>query len=469
MVYSLCRVPYAAGLLFVLAGSACRSGGSAPPASGTPRTQGRGSPDAAGRPAAQANLQFDATRLYQQLGLLARGAPLPFVGSVAFLAASSMDSTHVVVAVSLANSTLTFGRENDRFRAGYTVGITLRSGAIMVKQIESHESVLVPSFRETSRLDESVIYQEIITVAPGRYSLAVTIRDDGSSRASSEDVTLVVPALGSGALSSPISFARVTTRPSVDSFPRLIVSPRATVVFGRDSLIPFYVEAYVSATEGRVPLMYAVRNETGRLLYSDSASLAWRGGLSSGVVNVPTVRIGIGPAMISFWRPGRGDTTRAPAFIGFGEDLPVATYEEMLNYLRYFAAPYKLKALRDTAPEFRAGTWSKFVKESGGLGGGNDALHEYFGRLVKANLQFKEEGVPGWLTDRGRVLLGLGEPDQSYEQGLPNVNTRGRTQIWEYRAMNLQLTFYDQTGFGRWRLTSSSEIEFESAWRRRVN
>ena len=469
MLYALRHAPYTAGLLLSLAAAACKSGGTGLPVSAPPRATGRGAPEAAGRAAAPTTLQFDATRLYQQLGLLARGAPLPFVGSVAFVASSSADSTHVIVALSLSNASLTFGRENDRFRAGYTVGITLRAGAMAVRQSESHESVLVPGFRETSRLDESVIYQEILTVAPGRYNLGVTIRDDGSSRASSEDVTLAVPVLGSGSLSTPISFARVTTRATADSFPRLIASPRATVVFGRDSVIPFYLEAYSSPAEGRVALQYAVRNEAGRPLYSDTASLAWRGGMSSGVVNVPTTRIGIGPTMISFWRPGRSDTTRAPAFIGFGEDLPVATYEEMLNYLRYFAAPYKLKALRDTAPEFRAAAWSKFVKESSSLGGGNDALHDYFGRLVKANLQFKEEAMPGWLTDRGRVLLGLGDPDQSYEQGLPNVNTRGRTQIWEYRAANLQLTFYDQTGFGRWRLTSSSEIEFEAAWHRRVN
>ena len=457
----------ALGFCLTLAMNSCRSGGAAPARGGSPRATSQSGTD--GRGAATPNVQFDATRLYQQLGLLARGAPLPFVGSVAFLATRFADSTHVVVAISIANASLTFSRENDRFRAGYTVGITLHRGAVAVRQVESHESVLVPSFRETSRIDESVIYQEILTLPPGRYSLAVTIRDDGSSRASSESVTLAVPSLRAGSLSTPIPFVRVTTRPSLDSFPGLVASPRATVVFGRDSVIPFYLEAYTGPSEGRVPVHYVVRSETGRPLYSDTALLAWRGGMNSGVVNVSTAKVGIGPVMVSFWRPTFSDTTRAPAFIGFGEDLPVATYDEMLMYLRYFASPGRLKVLRDTAAEYRAGAWARFVKESGTLGGGNDAFHDYFLRLVKANAQFREEAMPGWLTDRGRVLLGLGEPDQSYEQGLPNVNTRGRTQIWEYRAANLQLTFYDQTGFGRWRLTTSSEIEFEAAWRRRVN
>ena len=67
------------------------------------------------------------------------------------------------------------------------------------------------------------------------------------------------------------------------------------------------------------------------------------------------------------------------------------------------------------------------------------------------------------------MLLGLGEPDQIYDQNRTgDLSQRGRVQLWEYRGMNLQLQFYDQTGFGRWRLTNSSEIDFQAAWRRRV-
>ena len=71
-------------------------------------------------------------------------------------------------------------------------------------------------------------------------------------------------------------------------------------------------------------------------------------------------------------------------------------------------------------------------------------------------------------TDRGKVLLGLGEPDQMNEQPPSLGNSRGRYQIWTYQNLSIQLTFYDQTGFGRWRLTNSSEIEFQTAWRRRI-
>jgi hypothetical protein len=64
------------------------------------------------------------------------------------------------------------------------------------------------------------------------------------------------------------------------------------------------------------------------------------------------------------------------------------------------------------------------------------------------------------------VLVSLGEPDQLYEQGGADVNQRGRAQIWEYRQHRLQLVFVDQTGFGRWRLTTSSDSDLRAVLRR---
>ena len=412
--------------------------------------------------------QFDQVQLYQKLGLLARGTPMPFVGGVSFLATATPDSTYVILAITLANANLTFARENDRFRAGYVVSISVREGGATVKSVEAHESVLLPSYRETSRIDESVIFQEILSLKPGRYSLSVTVRDDGSSRGSTEDVMLAVPALGNASLGTPISFARVSPRHTLDSLPRVISSPAASVTFGRDSILGLYLEGYGPNTGPRLPLQVAVRSDEGRTLFSDTISIARRPGLYSGVVYVSVGRVGIGPAIVSVWQAGQGDTTRAPIFVGFGEELPVASFDEMLNYLRWFAPAYKLNALRDAAPELRAAAWASFVKEQASITGGSEALRDYFVRLRLANASFVEEGFPGWTTDRGKVLLGLGEPDQKVEQQPSLGNTRGRAQIWTYQNPSLQLTFYDQTGFGRWRLTNSSEIEFQTAWRRRV-
>lgn len=109
------------------------------------------------------------------------------------------------------------------------------------------------------------------------------------------------------------------------------------------------------------------------------------------------------------------------------------------------------------------------MRDNAASTGGAQELRDYFVRLNDANKRFREEGVPGWMTDRGKVLLGLGEPDQVYEQGATaNPGLGLRSIIWEYRNIQQQLVFVEQQEFGHWRLTNSSAIAFDNAWRRRV-
>src|SRR5690606_27533779 len=143
---------------------------------------------------------------------------------------------------------------------------------------------------------------------------------------------------------SPIPVVAVAPRTTLDSVPRLTTSPRGTAIFGRDSVIGVYVEQYDVSAE---PIQLLVLSEAGKLIWSDSKYLTVRDSISSGVIDVPVSRIGIGAARIAVTRPGLRDTTDAGVFVAFGENLPVAAFDEMLNFLRYFAAPHRLDRLRD--------------------------------------------------------------------------------------------------------------------------
>lgn len=401
------------------------------------------------------------------MGMLARGLPFPLVGRAAYAATRTPDSTHVVVGVSFANATLAFAREADnRFRANYTIGITLSRDAVVVASTRSAEQLLVGSYRETTRTDESVIHQEILDVAPGRYTLTIALRDEGSQRTAQEQITINVPRLGDGSLSTPMPIAEVTPRTTRDSLPFVLLNPAGVAVAGRDSILPVYLESYGDTT---APVRLLIRSERGRVMWNDTVRVMPRGAIRSGVVEVPVARLGIGVAQLTFVRDGGADSSSAYVFVGFGGDLPVATYDEMLNYLRWFAQPHRIQKLRDASEETRPVAWAEFIKETDDQPDTpmHELLREYFGRLIRANGRFREEATPGWRSDRGRVFVTLGEPDQLLEPQVTDFS-RGRQQLWDYRALNMQLVFYDQTGTGRWRLTQSSEVRFESEFRRRL-
>jgi len=435
--------------------------------SSTPREPAAPRPSGPGLQRDLRNISFDPAPLYRQMGMIARGLPFPVVGRVGFLASNVADTTHVVLGFSFSPASLSFTREADnRFRATYAVGIVLERNGERVKTIDATESVLVGTFRETSRADESVIFQEIMDLAPGVYSMTVSLRDVGSQRGFQEVVEMTVPTYGPGTLSTPIPVIQVLPRIGRDSIPYALISPRATVVFGRDSVIPIYVESY---DETDTALLLLARNETGRVLWSDAVTITPARGLASGVIEVPITRLGIGVAQLSLVRESGGDTASTYVFVGFGDDLPIARFEDMTAFLRYFATPARLQALRDAPEEQRPAEWARFMAETDSTPNTSvhEDLREYFTRLVRANNRFREEGVPGWMSDRGRVYVVLGEPDQILEPQVQDFQ-RNRQQLWEYRQQGLQLVFFDQTGTGRWRLTQTSEVRFETEFRRRL-
>ena len=411
---------------------------------------------------------MDVSDIYRQIGLLAAPNPLAFVGRLSSFASASPDTTLVLASISIPNRALTFAREGDRYRAPYEVKLTLTRNGNEAANVNVMEIVRVGSFRETNRTDESVIFQHYFHIPPGPYDLSVTVRDVGGSRTASQQAAVVVPSLGAGRISTPILVYEATGRSVLDSAPQLLASPRSSAVFGRDSTVAIYVEGYGPGT--RLPVNFVVRNDKGAEIWRDSATLARNGALFSGVVNVPISTVGVGIARVFFTRRDtRGtDSTDAPLFVSFGEDIPLMSFEDMVGYLRFFATPSRLGALRDAPLERRATMWAEFLRATDPVPETptNEDLQAYFGRIQQANLEFRMDRNPGWLSDRGMVFVALGEPDEVFERTInqtlstTQMSSAARLQIWQYRQYNTQLVFYEDAS--RWKLTRPSEMEFLS-------
>jgi GWxTD domain-containing protein len=414
----------------------------------------------------------DMPRLLQGLGLLANGLPMPFTGTIATLPGPSADSSLVLVSLSLPTQAFAFTRENDRFRATYSVAVEARVNGTVVSRTEATQTVRVQSFKETQRSDESVLFQQQLLVPPGSYTLAVLVRDGGSSRSGVQERALVVPRFG-GSPSTPIIALEVSPRSSTASGPDLLANARNTVVLGRDTELPLYVEVLDSSTAG-VPLQIALSDTKGVALWRDSVVLPHRGNIASMVIRIPIAALGVGVVQAAVWRTSQADTVTQPVLISFGDELPVASFDDMIGYLRFFANGSRLNALKTGTPQQRAAAWAAFLRETDPISitPQNEALRDYFSRIRIANERFREDGVAGWLSDRGSSYVAFGEPDQILDQNQGqqdlNIGQRGRLQSWTYASERLRLIFVDQSGFGRWRFYGSSANDFASSLSRRI-
>jgi len=451
--------------------TACASGR---PSAGAPGG-GPPSPDAPRR--GDLASQSDTYKVLQNLGLLANGLPLPFTGSIATVPGPVADSSLVIVSLSFPALSFSFAREGDRFRAGYSVAVEARQNGAITARTETNEVVRVVSFKETQRPDESVLFQQQLNLPPGTYMIGVLIRDGGTSRSATQERQVVVPRFG-GRPGTPIIALEATLRSSAAKGPDLIANARSTIVLGRDIELPLYVEVRDSSPAG-VPLNVAIRDEKGATLWQQSVTLPRQGNgnIASAVVRVPVASLGVGIVQAAVWRTGQADTVTQPVLVSFGDDLPVASFDDMISYLRFFASSTRLNTLKTGTPQQRAAAWAAFLRETDPIGmtPQNEALRDYFQRIRTANERFREEGAAGWLSDRGASFVAFGEPDQILDnanQGQQDLSMgqRGRLQAWDYTAgERFRLLFQDQSGFGRWRFYGNGAALFQTALQRRLN
>jgi GWxTD domain-containing protein len=84
----------------------------------------------------------------------------------------------------------------------------------------------------------------------------------------------------------------------------------------------------------------------------------------------------------------------------------------------------------------------------------NENKIEFERRIAYANRWFKENRAlgRGWDTQRGRIFLQLGEPDNRYLTDMINNPQVKGYERWIYYMYQLELIFVDKDGFGEYKL-----------------
>ena len=416
-----------------------------------------GTPEPQAVTAEQVTRVLDPTTTFREMGLIAEGGVLSIVGSVRLLAGPSADSTLILVALSLHNRGLTFRRDGDGFVADYRVELVFRQGSDIAQQVARDERVRVGSFRETLRTEESIIFQQVVPVRVGDYVINVTVRDRGGPNVVRSEVTAHVPALEPPAVSHPIAVYEARPRPSTSAPPTLVANPRNAVAYGTDS-VRFYLETY--GLPAGSALAMEVDDPTGRPVWVDTARIESRQPVAGRVITVPPSRLTLGRHELKVGIVGGGVVAAAPFLVAFSDLWAISNYDDMISLLRYFGPADTLRTLAHATPDQRAAAWLQFWRDTdpNPQTPENEALDQYFTRLRAANQRFSDEGTPGWLTDRGEVLISIGEPDQVYDPR-PDIQGGGRVITWTYNQYRLELYFVD-AGFGRFRIDPRSRSEF---------
>ncbi len=407
------------------------------------------------RPSAEETLTevFNPGNVYRQMGRLTAGEPMPFIADMAF-ADGPADSVIAILALSMENRALTFQREDDAFVARYRIELRVQKEGDPPIRVARDEAVRVPTFEETLRNDESVLYQQNFHLLPGTYEVAILVNDRASPSQSSATGTFEVPNFEPGTTSGPIIVYQVTGRESPRQPLAILLNPRGAVSYGGDTLLA-YIEGYGFSEPTRVP--FQVRDQQDSVVYSDSLLFQGVHQIESQIVRLAPDSQPLGEITLAV---GEEETRReATALVSFSSGWVLTNFDEMLSLLRYFGRDAWLDSLRNAPLDKRAEIWRQFSQETDPNKSTpeNEAFDLYFARVQAANGLFRGEGIPGWRTDRGEVYITLGAPDELFDN---RANAEGRYIVWSYTGLRLDLFFEDLSGFGRFRLTPQSRADY---------
>ena len=400
--------------------------------------------------------------IYRNSGFIVGSGAIPFVGLVRFAATEFLDSTAVVIAFSVPPRSLSFVRAGDRYAAFYGMRIDLLRGDAIVRSERPVGEVRVASFAETTRGDEGVIFQRTIRAAPGAYTLRVTAQDSLGTGSGLATAPLSVPAMGEGELAPMIPVFVSEPRQTRSAPLTLVANPRATVRYGRDSVLELYAEGYGAGAPDTI-IFTASHGVRGSTILADTVLMPSGSAVRASRVGLPVYRLGLGPVRITASAPGGRVIDATTAVVNLGMELPVSSVDELIESLRYFTSEQELQRLRAATESARPSQWAALVRRTdpNPATPDNEALLEYARRLRVAERLYREDGRRGWQTDRGAVMAALGEPDLVMEPQIDSVGA-ARVVTWEYRRHQRFLAFTDTAGPGIWRLTPLSAAEFRA-------
>lgn len=151
------------------------------------------------------------------------------------------------------------------------------------------------------------------------------------------------------------------------------------------------------------------------------------------------------------YSPERDATTSIEFRVGITRAMLGANFENTLEILAIIATEEELKPLKEAPEDKRAEEWAKFwaQRDPDPSTPENESLEQYLERVQFAVKNYSQFGH-AWRSDRGRVYLRYGAPEQV--DTAMDSRSQGEYEIWRYFSRNMTFVFYDMFGVGDYKL-----------------
>ena len=371
--------------------------------------------------------------------------------------------------------------------AAYRVAVVIRDSTGLAL-LERSWSQTVPA-RALAMKRGSTSEHITFAVKPGRYAVEVALTDSASGRVTRRSQVVNGYADSPGVSDLLLASELRAAAGPADTAPRageirkgtlFLAASERPVLTPQQAELGYYAEFYVAAPETVTVAMRVARPDGGQVIGIAPQQLAFGagGGVARGLV--PLAGLPAGDYQLELTaRTRAGEQQRSAVFgmAGFETDAALAAAtpaprdafegrtEAQLDTL-YAPLVYVMTEDEqgvypslsvDGKRNFLRQFWARRDPTPGDPR--NEAQEEYYRLIAEANKRYREGGtaqIPGWRTDRGRVFLKYGAPDEILSR--PLASGSNPYEVWKYtRGRARKYVFYDQTRFGNYVLIFTND------------
>jgi GWxTD domain-containing protein len=386
----------------------------------------------------------------------------------AFLDSTRAPRTRITVEVPFR--TLVFLKKEGYFDSRYQAFVSIRPAGDPKARPTTYVlsgSATVKTYEETRRRDQKSRAWREIKLPPGQYEIEALLTVRNTQIMLRRAVSLRVPdflasGIGFGTpvvLSVPPDWRR-TFAPWAEAAPDLAAAdaPADAAIAGLEKQPAVRFGVFLEGTvTGPVPcdLFYEVVDASDRVLHYGKKRVNLSGRDDEYLIsfNIDDWEPGVYRVNLRAraYAPERDATASVDVRVDVTRSMLGAGFDDTLEILGLIASSDELRPLRDAPEAQRLEAWKRFwaARDPDASTDENEALVQHLARVQYVVREFAQFG-PGWRSDRGRVYIRYGPPEQI--DTAMDQRAQGEYEIWRYYSQGLTFVFYDMFGVGDYKM-----------------
>lgn len=351
---------------------------------------------------------------------------------------------------------LQFIQEEDHYRAGYEVSISVLNQdedqvdfKIVNKKVRAYE------FERTNSPKDFSLAEVEFKLEPGTYDLLINLMDTESKKSGQRKIQVVVPDYDSSSLE--MSELLLIDYAMMDSTGKIVTRPNVLANFGETQESLFLWFEIYSRNEGdSVRVTYRIKNMKDDRLREKEHYKLLEGERTENVVEIPRGDLKSGRYNLEVEVDDDDSSvkrTRVFTIRWIGMPTLATDLNKAIEQMKHIAKGSYIKKMKKAKEDEKRRLFEEFWRELDPTPGTlkNELMEEYYRRVEYADVNFASYRE-GWKTDRGMLYIVLGPPDD-IDRSSYDLPRRPR-EVWYYYKIDRVFVFIDKTGLGEYRLSS---------------